>query len=76
MGNIGANFRMDYTAIGDTVNTAARIESNSKPGQILISQEVYDHVKDYVEVTDIGQIQVKGKAQALQVYQVDNLRIT
>lgn len=76
VGNIGANFRMDYTAIGDTVNTAARIESNSKPGQILISQEVYDHVKDYVEVTDIGQIQVKGKAQALQVYQVDNLRIT
>lgn len=76
VGNIGADFRMDYTAIGDTVNTAARIESNSKPGQILISQAVYDHVKDYVEVTDIGQIQVKGKAQALQVYQVNRLLTT
>ena len=75
VGNIGADFRMDYTAIGDTVNTAARIEANSKPGQILISQEVYDNVRDFVDVTDIGQIQVKGKAQPLQVYQVDNLKI-
>jgi len=75
VGNIGADFRMDFTAIGDTVNTAARIEANSKGGQILISQEVYDHVKDYVEVTDIGPIQVKGKAHALQVYQVDKLKI-
>ncbi len=75
VGNIGANFRMDYTAIGDTVNTAARIEANSKPGQVLISQEVYNRVKDFVEVTDIGPIQVKGKAQALQVYQVDKLKV-
>ncbi|GAB1476405.1 adenylate/guanylate cyclase domain-containing protein [Bacillota bacterium] len=74
VGNIGAAFRMDYTAIGDTVNTASRIESNSKPGQILISQEVYDHVKDYVEVTDIGPIQVKGKSKELQIYQIDNIR--
>ncbi len=75
VGNIGADFRMDFTAIGDTVNTAARIEANSKPGQILISQEVYEHVKNYVEVTDIGPIQVKGKAHALQVYQVDELKV-
>ncbi len=73
VGNIGADFRMDYTAIGDTVNTAARIESNSKPGQILISQEMYDIVKDYVEVTDLGKIQMKGKADGFQIYQVDNL---
>lgn len=73
VGNVGASFRMDYTAIGDTVNTAARIESNSKPGQILISQAVYDYVKDHVEVTDIGPLQMKGKAQGVQVYQVDKL---
>lgn len=74
VGNVGADFRMDYTAIGDTVNTAARIESNSKPGQILISQAVYDKVRDYVEVTDLGPIQVKGKAQGVQVYQVNRCR--
>jgi adenylate cyclase len=73
VGNIGADFRMDYTAIGDTVNTSARLESNSKPGQILISSEVYGYVKEHVEVTDLGLIQVKGKAQGVQVYQVDKL---
>ena len=45
VGNIGCEARMDYTAIGDTVNTAARLESNAKPGQILISQDVYEQVK-------------------------------
>ncbi|OEF96859.1 CHASE2 domain-containing protein [Desulfuribacillus alkaliarsenatis] len=74
IGNIGASFRMDYTAIGDTVNTAARIESNTKPGQLLISQAVYEHVKDDVEVTDLGMLQVKGKAQGIQVYQVENVK--
>ncbi len=73
VGNIGADFRMDFTAIGDTVNTAARIESNSQGGQILISDQVYEQVKEHLEVTDIGLIKVKGKAQGLQVYQVDKL---
>lgn len=70
VGNIGADFRMDYTAIGDTVNTAARIESNSKAGQILISESVYRKVKDFVKVESLGTIHVKGKANELQIYQV------
>lgn len=74
VGNIGCEFRMDYTAIGDTVNTAARLESNAKRGQILISQEVYDNVKDRVEVTPIGEIPLKGKEQGVFVYQVDNVK--
>lgn len=73
VGNIGCEFRMDYTAIGDTVNTAARLESNAKRGQILISQEVYDNVKDRVEVTPIGEIPLKGKSQGVFVYQVDDV---
>lgn len=74
VGNIGCEVRMDYTAIGDTVNTAARLESNAKRGQILISQEVYDNVKDRVEVTPIGEIPLKGKAQGVFIYQVDNVK--
>ena len=74
VGNIGCEFRMDYTAIGDTVNTAARLESNAKRGQILISQAVYDNVKDRVEVTPIGEIPLKGKEQGVFVYQVDNVK--
>lgn len=73
VGNIGCEYRMDYTAIGDTVNTAARLESNAKPGQILISQEVYEAVKDRVKVTEIGEIPLKGKSKGVFVYQVDQV---
>lgn len=73
VGNIGCEFRMDYTAIGDTVNTAARLESNAKPGQILISSEVYEAVKDRVEVTEVGVIPLKGKSNGVFVYQLDKV---
>ncbi len=74
VGNIGCEFRMDYTAIGDTVNTAARLESNAKRGQILISGEVYEAVKERVSVTPIGEIPLKGKSKGVFVYQVDEVR--
>lgn len=74
VGNIGCDFRMDYTAIGDTVNTAARLESNAKRGQILISGEVYEAVKDRVQVTPIGEIPLKGKSNGVFVYQVDKVK--
>ena len=74
VGNIGCDFRMDYTAIGDTVNTAARLESNARPGQILISQDVYEAVKDRAAVTPIGEIPLKGKSNGVFVYQVDNVK--
>lgn len=73
VGNIGCEFRMDYTAIGDTVNTAARLESNAKAGQILISEAVYQAVRERLEVTPIGTIPLKGKSQGVMVYQVDRL---
>lgn len=74
VGNIGCDFRMDYTAIGDTVNTAARLESNAKRGQILISQAVYEEVKDRVSVTEVGVIPLKGKSNEVFVYQLDEVR--
>lgn len=74
VGNIGCDFRMDYTAIGDTVNTAARLESNARPGQILISKDVYEAVKEHVTVTPIGEIPLKGKSNGVFVYQVDDVR--
>jgi len=70
VGNIGCEFRMDFTAIGDTVNTAARLESNAAKGQVLISQEVYERVKDRIEVEKIGEIPLKGKSNDVCVYSV------
>ncbi len=73
VGNIGCSFRMDYTAIGDTVNTAARLESNAKRGQVLISEEVYNHVRDRVTVEPIGTIPLKGKSKSVFVYALTGL---
>ncbi|SEG15603.1 adenylate cyclase [Eubacterium ruminantium] len=70
VGNIGCDFRMDFTAIGDTVNTAARLEANAKKGQVLISDVLYERVKDRVEVKEIGEIPLKGKSKGVFVYEV------
>lgn len=73
VGNIGCEFRMDYTAIGDTVNTAARLESNAKAGEILISEYVYEKIKDRILAEPIGEIPLKGKSKKLQVYRVKDI---
>ncbi len=71
VGNIGSQERMDYTAIGDTVNLAARLEANAKPGQILISQNTYERVKEQFIVTPLQAIKVKGREELVQIYQVE-----
>ena len=74
VGNVGCEFRMDYTAIGDTVNTAARLEANAKKGQVLISDALYERLKDRIEVNEIGQIPLKGKSNGIMVYEVTKLK--
>lgn len=74
VGNIGCDFRMDYTAIGDTVNTAARLESNAAAAQVLISESVYEAVKDRIEVTDVGVIPLKGKKNGVYVYSLEGIK--
>lgn len=71
IGNIGSHDRLDYTAIGDTVNLSARLESNAKPGQILISENTYNMVKEVFEVTALDAIKVKGKEKPVTIYQVE-----
>jgi adenylate cyclase len=73
IGNIGSKTRMDYTAIGDSVNIAARLESNAQAGQIIISQATYEKVKDRILVRDLGAIKVKGKQTEINAYQVMGL---
>ena len=74
VGNIGCEFRMDYTAIGDTVNTAARLESNAKKGQVLISDVVYERLKNRIEVEELGEIPLKGKSKGVNVYSVISVK--
>jgi adenylate cyclase len=70
VGNIGSYLRVDYTAIGDNVNTAARIESNTVANQILVSEVTYERTKNYFEYEYIGEKMMKGKTVGIKVYEV------
>ena len=76
VGNIGSDFRMDFTAIGDTVNTAARLEANAKADQVLISDVLYERLKGRIKVNEIGQIPLKGKSNGVNVFEVLGLADT
>lgn len=70
VGNIGSYLRVDYTAIGDNVNTAARIESNTSANQILVSEATYERTKDFFEYEFFGEKMMKGKTVGIKLYEV------
>jgi class 3 adenylate cyclase/tetratricopeptide (TPR) repeat protein len=70
VGAIGNDLRMDYTAVGDTTNLAARMESLAQPGGILVSDSTYRLVSNYFEFTDLGDVAVKGKQAPQAVHQL------
>jgi len=69
-GYLGSSRALEYTVIGDVVNTAARLCSAASAGEILISRATYLRVKDYFRAEELPPVHVKNKAQPLQVYRV------
>ena len=71
-GNIGsANLRrLDYTVIGDAVNTAQRLQSAAKDGQIIISETAYEKVKESFNCRKVGEVHLKNKKNTIMIYEV------
>jgi predicted ATPase len=74
VGHIGHDLHMEYTAIGDTINLAARMQSVADPNSILIAENTYRLAEQLFDFEDRGQINVKGKAESVQVYRVRRAR--
>ena len=70
VGSIGDDLRMDYTAIGDTTNLAARMETTARPGTVFVTNHTYKLVKDFFDCASLGALQVKGKEEPLEAYEL------
>src|SRR6266542_3761716 len=74
VGNVGSDLRYEYTALGDAMNVAARMEAAAEPGQVLITSNTYRFVRDAFDVVDLGEISVKGKAEPVHAYRVVGIK--
>ena len=70
MGNVGSTNRMDYTVIGDSVNTAARLQAVAKGGEIIIGAKTYEQVRNQFRIKKGGKIKLKNKKKPVIYYKV------
>jgi class 3 adenylate cyclase/tetratricopeptide (TPR) repeat protein len=74
VGSIGSDLRMDYTAVGDTTNVAARLQQAAEPGSIVIGETTHRLVADYFDTRPLGELSVRGKAKSIHAWTVEAAR--
>jgi class 3 adenylate cyclase/tetratricopeptide (TPR) repeat protein/ribosomal protein L40E len=70
VGSIGSDLRMDYTAVGDTTNVAARLQQGADPGHIMISEVTHRLIAGYFHTRSLGELLLKGKSEPVRAWEV------
>src|SRR5262249_37258466 len=70
VGSIGSDLRMDYTAVGDTTNVAARLQQAGEPGRVTVSDATHRLVRGGFETRAIGEIHLKGRDEPVVAWEV------
>jgi adenylate cyclase len=71
VGNVGEEDVKDFTALGDVVNTAARLQAQAQPAQLILSESAYEGVRDRFPTVERVELELKGKAEPVPAYAID-----
>lgn len=74
VGVVGTDTAHEYTAMGDTVNVAARMQAAARPGSVLVTASTYRFVSPLVEAVDVGMLELKGKSDTVHAYEITGLK--